>query len=123
MVEDRNPNLKNKAVFTHQSLVAGIPTKVLISTLLLTAFSAMVFCKYLPLWLGLIISVALALLILVPVYLLHKEDPEAYIVWMRSLWAPSRLTAGRSVRRRMLVLVPQSGGTFKVQPTSKGSKQ
>lgn len=116
MAEDRNPNLKNKAVFTDRDLTMGIPTRVFIATLFLALFSAFVFCKYMGAAIGLPLSILLALLILIPVYLVHKEDQEAYIVWLRSLFAPHRLSAGRSVRRRVLILVPAPGGALKPQP-------
>lgn len=123
MGEHRNPNLKNKAVFTQHHMIWGIPSRVFVGTLFLTFFSAFVFCKYLPLWIGIPASLVLAFVILLPVYLIHKEDPEAYIVWMRSLFAPFRLSAGRSVRRRVLILVPDSGGVLKVKPISQGLKK
>lgn len=122
MAEDKNPNLKNKAVFTQRDMSMGIPTRVLVGTMFLTLFSAFVFCKYLPLYAGIPLSLLLSFLILVPVYLVHKEDPDAYIVWLRSLFAASRLSAGRSVRRRVLVLIPQPGGALKTQPMNQQRK-
>ena len=123
MAEDRNPNLKNKAVFTQRDMSMGIPTRVLVGTLFLTGFSAFVFCKYLGLWIGIPSSFLLSFLILIPVYLVHKEDPEAYIVWLRSLFAATRLSASKSVRRRVLILTPLAGGALEIQPMSKGMKK
>ena len=123
MAEHRNPNLKNKAVFTQRDMIMGIPSRVFVGTLFLTFFSAFVFCKYLPMWVGAPASLLLSFLILVPVYLIHKEDPEAYIVWLRSMFAAARLTVARCIRRRVLVLAPQEGGALKVQPLSQGNKK
>ncbi|HGM4353942.1 TPA: hypothetical protein ACKPJR_006340 [Pseudomonas aeruginosa] len=124
MDEHRNPNLKNKAVFTHRDLSIGMPTRVFYATLFLVSFAAFVFIKYLGWAVGLPGAAILGILIFMPVYLIHKEDPEAYIVWLRSLVSASRLTVGRSVRRRMLVLVPLEGGEFKTQSLNQqGSKK
>lgn len=123
MAEDRNPNLKNKAVFTQRDMSMGIPTRVLVGTLFLAGFSAFVICKYLGLWIGIPSSLLLFCLILIPVFLVHKEDPEAYIVWLRSLVAASRLSASKSVRRRVLILAPLAGGALEIQPMSEGTKK
>lgn len=123
MDEHRNPNLKNKAVFTQRDLSIGMPTRVFYATLFLVSFAAFVFIKYLGWAVGLPGAALLAVLIFMPVYLIHKEDPEAYIVWLRSLVSASRLTVGRSIRRRVLVLVPQEG-EFKTQSLNQqGSKK
>ncbi|HDZ58143.1 MAG TPA: hypothetical protein ENI17_02685 [Pseudomonas xinjiangensis] len=115
MVEHKNPNLKNKAVFVDRDMVMGIPARVFVATVLLTFFTAFVFCKYLPLLLGIAASLVLSLLILLPVYLVHRDDPEAYMVWLRSLFTAARLTASRSTRRRVLMLTHRAGGDLHIQ--------
>ncbi|WAH62221.1 hypothetical protein LZ023_40805 (plasmid) [Pseudomonas silvicola] len=116
MSEHKNTNLENKAVFTHRDQKLGIPSKVFFGTLFLSIFATFVFVKYLPTLLGLLVSAAVTLIILIPAYLVHKDDPDAYIVWLRGLFAPARLTTVRSTRRRVLVLEPQEDGSFKPKP-------
>ncbi|WP_263147676.1 hypothetical protein [Pseudomonas sp. RIT-PI-AD] len=123
MGEHRNPNLKNKAVFTQRDMILGIPARVFIGTLFLVAFAAVVFCVYLPIYLGLGSSLVMGLLVLIPVYLVHKEDPEAYIVWLRSLFAAARLTVSRSTRRRVLLLSRRADGSLQVTTITKRSSK
>ncbi|BES73864.1 hypothetical protein RE428_48820 (plasmid) [Marinobacter nanhaiticus D15-8W] len=104
MAEHKNPNLKNKVVFTHRREVLGIPEKIFFSLCALCVFAAFVFCAYLGWSVGAPLSVALVVLVFVPVYLVHKEDHDAYSVWMRSLITPSRLTASRIKPRRLVLL-------------------
>ncbi|HFT6910270.1 TPA: hypothetical protein ACGRPR_006458, partial [Pseudomonas aeruginosa] len=59
------------------------------------------------------------LLVLIPVYLVHKDDPEAYIVWLRSLFAAARLTVSRSTRRRVLLLSRRADGNLQVTTITK----
>lgn len=117
-----NPNLKNKAVFTQRDMLFGIPTRVALAAFLLALFVGFVFIRYLPTTIGVLVSILFLFLILVPVYFVHKEDPEAYIVWLRGLFAPSRLSASKSVRRRMLLLSSETSrdGNLRVTQTFKG---
>lgn len=104
MAENTNPNLKNKVVFTQRRLVLGIPERIFGASLLLAIFAMFVFVTYLGWLIGLPAGLLLAAVIFVPEYLVHKEDPDAYLVWMRSLTAPSRLTASRISRKRLVLL-------------------
>jgi len=119
MGEHRNPNLKNKAVFTQRDMILGIPSRVAIATLFLVGFAAVVFCVYLPVYIGILCSFLIGLLVLIPVYLIHKEDPEAYVVWLRSMFAATRLTVSRSTRRRVLLLSRRPDGTTQVTSITK----
>lgn len=121
MSEHRNPDLENKAVFTSRSMKFGIPTRVFVAIVVVVAFSSFVCWSYLPKLIGIPVSFVLALVIFIPAYLAHKVDPDAYILWIRSLWADSRLTTLRSYKRPILVLVPGPGGEYIAQPTSTGS--
>lgn len=121
MSEHRNLNLKNKAVFTQRDSILGIPSRVAIATLLLVGFAAVVFCVYLPVFIGILCSLLIGLLVLIPVYMIHKEDPDAYMVWLRSLFVATRLTVRRSTRRRVLLLSRRSDGTLQVTPLTKGN--
>lgn len=123
MIEDKNPNLENKAVFVKQDQTFGLPTRVFIGALFLAGFAAFVFFKYLGVWMGLFVSIAVGLVILVPSYLIHQEDPDAYIVWLRGLFAPTRRTTVTGTRRRVVVLAPHAGGTLKPKPLSEGNQQ
>lgn len=123
MAEHRNPNLKNKAVFTQRDLILGIPSRVFIATMFLVAFGAVVFCIYLPTTLGIAASLVIGLLVLIPVYLVHKDDPEAYMVWIRSLFAAARLSVSRSVRRRVLLLSRRSDGNLQVTTITQSSQR
>ncbi|MCF5395295.1 hypothetical protein GIV96_25595 [Pseudomonas syringae] len=121
MAEHRNPDLENKAVFTSRSMIAGIPSRVFVAIVVLSSFAIFVNWMYLPKFLGIPLSVMLVLIIFIPAYLAHKDDPDAYVLWIRSLFASSRLTTRVTHRRTILVLAPGPGGVLTAQPTSKGS--
>ncbi len=121
--EHRNPNLKNKAVFTQRDTSLGVPTRVFVGTAFLILFAAVVFCSYLGWTVGLPATVVLALVIFLPVYLIHKDDPEAYVVWLRSMFTASRLSAVRNTRRRMLVLIPDGAGHFNIKTITQGNSK
>jgi hypothetical protein len=115
MDQDRNPNLKNKAVFTKRKTVVGIPDRVFYATCLLVVFCAFVFVSNLGWVLGLLISLLFGAIVFVPVYLVHKDDPDGYLVWLGGIFAPTRLTASR-VSARPLMLLSWNGDRSVVRP-------
>lgn len=115
MAENTNPNLKNKVVFTQRRQVLGIPDRVFGASLLLVVFSAFVFVTYLGWVVGLPAGALLGAVIFVPEYLVHKDDPDAYLVWLGSLFAPVRLTASR-ISARPLVLLDWNGDRSSITP-------
>lgn len=121
MGEHRNPELENKAVFTSRSFKFGLPTRVFVALLVIAGFAAFVSWVYLPKIIGIPLSIILVLVIYIPAYLAHKTDPDAYVLWIRSLFAHPRLTTLISHRRPILVLAPGPGGELIVQSTTKGS--
>lgn len=121
MGEHRNPELENKAVFTSRSFKFGIPTRVFVALGVLSAFGVFVSWTYLPKLIGIPVSIILVLVMYIPAYLAHKTDPDAYVLWIRSLFTNPRLTTLVSHRRPMLVLSAGPDGKLIAQPTSKGS--
>lgn len=115
MSQDRNPNLKNKAVFTKKKTVIGIPDKVFYASCLLFVFCAFVFVSHLGWLMGLPISLLFGAVVFVPEYLVHKEDPDGYLVWLGGLFTPARLTASR-VSARPLMLLSWNGDRSIVRP-------
>lgn len=99
-----NPDLENKSAFTKRREIYGIPAAIFIGVLGLAAFGAFVMISYLGVWLGLLGGFLLSLIILIPVYLIHLEDPDGWLVWLRSSWAPDLLDPCRITRRRVLLL-------------------
>lgn len=121
MAEHRNPDLENKAVFTSRPMKLGIPTRVFVGICVLSGFAAFVNWMYLPKLVGIPLTIVLLLIMFIPAYLAHKTDPDAYVLWIRSLFASPRLTTLFSHKRTILVLTPGPGGELIAQPTSKGS--
>lgn len=121
MDQHRNPDLENKAVFTSRSMKLGIPTRVFVGICVLAGFAAFVNWMYLPKLVGIPLTILLLLIMFIPAYLAHKTDPDAYILWIRSLFASPRLTTLTSHKRTILVLAPGPGGELTAKPTSKGS--
>lgn len=103
-------DLRNKAIFNHRKYIWGIPQRPFVASMALTLFASLVLFAYLPKLVALPCVVFLALLILIPVYLVHQDDPDAYVVWLLVLIAPERRITHRVLRREIVVLSESPSG-------------
>ena len=61
-------------------------------------------------------------MIMVPVYVVHKEDPDAYIVWFKSLIAPRRRSSW-IIKDRPIHVVEKTRSGLKVTSFSHSFKR
>lgn len=110
VVSEQRAELRNKAIFNHRKYIWGIPQRPFVASMALTVFAGIVLFAYLPKIIAVPCVVVLAMLILIPVYLVHKNDPDAYVVWMYALFASERRITHRVVRREIVVLSESPNG-------------
>lgn len=117
-VARNNSELRNRKVFNHRKLIWGIPQQPFVASAILTVFGVVVLFAYLPWYIASFAGLLWALMLMIPVYLVHQNDPDAYIVWLRLLVKPSAYVTHRQVRRRIVVLSETSSGMH-VKPLSR----
>jgi len=108
---EKNPQLQHRAL-SQQTLVLGLPTPVFAIALLITLFGAGLLLSSLGLVLGLLSSIALALLVFRPLQAIHKNDVQAWRLWLRAFHG-EHFTSHLVQKKTVLIQTKQHLLTFK----------
>lgn len=84
-----NPDLENKTAFTQRKEIFGIDAPIFIFSLFIAGFGAILMISYFGLLLGGFSGIVFILVTFIPLYLVHKEDPIAWVVYYRSFLSPT----------------------------------
>lgn len=83
----KNPALQNRRVFGEHSLICGIPTPHFVGA---GAMTLMTFVNF-----SLLAAVLVGAVLFLPLYLVHREDPQGLTVLLSTLVDPLRFSAGQ----------------------------
>ncbi len=106
-----NPQLQHHTL-SQQTLVLGLPTPVFAIALLIALFGAGLLLSSLGLVLGLLCSIALALLVFRPLQAIHKDDVLAWRLWLRAFQG-EHFTSHLVQKKTVLIQTKQHLLTFK----------
>lgn len=98
-----NPSLKNSSVFKHQKIVAGLPDKVFVIALFITLSGTFLFVK-LGLLLGTVLSIFFAYIVFKPLYLIHKNDIDAWRIYIKATYSPTYLDSSYTTPKKIFVV-------------------
>lgn len=111
-----NPNLKNSRVFNSRREKWGLPQEMVLVLLLVNLFALFLAVKYWSLFsvLGLVLFVVVTVM---PMFLIHREDRDAHIVWRRAIFSSGNLSNSTTkVRKvRFISLNPTKGNVHDSQ--------
>ncbi|HBO8052927.1 TPA: hypothetical protein L5C56_006480 [Pseudomonas aeruginosa] len=116
-----NPDLENKSAFVQRRESFGIPTKIWVGVMGMGLIALFGSLYIFGVWLGLLVGTVMCLVITMPVFMIHKEDPDAWIFWLQSLTAPDFLDPCRFDRRmvgrkRRILLLSWNGNDPVIGP-------
>ena len=118
-----NPDLKNRRVITHQKLILGIPAKVFLGVSVLAMIGVLAFFIYLPKFIAVLASVLLIFIFITPLYIVHKDDVEAWQIYIKLIFQRgSRFSAAQYQARRVSVLSVDSDNEIGFQTLSETIK-
>lgn len=98
-----NPSLKNSSVFKHQKIVAGLPDKVFVIALFITLSGAFLFFK-LGLFIGFTLSFFFAYIVFKPLYLIHRDDIDAWRIYIKATHSPTYLDSSYTTSKQIFVV-------------------
>nr|WP_012219794.1 hypothetical protein [Vibrio sp. 23023]ABX76981.1 Conserved hypothetical protein [Vibrio sp. 23023] len=99
----KNPALKNAQVFKQQKLIAGLPDKVFIIALVVSAFGTFL-CVKLGGLMGIGGGLLFAYVVYKPLYNIHQFDLEAWRLYLRALHAPTQFDARYTTEKKLNVI-------------------
>jgi len=102
--EQQNVDLRNKRSFTARREIWGMPSEIFIGTCVVTVFGVVVLMTYMGLWVGIFGGLLLAMIVMVPVYLVHRDDPDGAMVWLKGLFAPESYDPGLVTKRSVRLI-------------------
>ncbi|WP_330927115.1 hypothetical protein [Candidatus Sororendozoicomonas aggregata] len=105
----KNPGLKNKIVFKSQKMYLGMPDKPFVIVVFFGVFGAGVIWKLLGFYVGTFFVLCYAALLLLPIARIHRDDPEAWRVWIKNFASPAFLTARFTRNTNKVVKVLKNG--------------
>ncbi|WP_313479992.1 hypothetical protein [Stutzerimonas kunmingensis] len=120
---DPRVDLENKSAFVKRREIWGIPSEIFIGAMTLAVFGVIVMMNYFGFFAGFVAGLMLALIILVPVYLIHRNDPDGAMVWVRSLWSPESYDPCVIKRRKVLLIKQVRSGLVVESIHSEGKYQ
>lgn len=94
-----NVDLEIKRSFTTRRELMGIPSHYFIGAVMLAVIGVFVLINYLGFLLGATVSVFYVAVVIVPVFLVHKNDPEGATTALQGLLSPDAYDPARVVRR------------------------
>lgn len=104
-VRELDPKLRNLSVFAEEGTIAGMPGKIFVALSLLWLTITIVLFVYFNGWVAAFIGLVFLIVLFVPAYLVHKDDPQGYQTWLRAIWTPGKLSSVAYKKRRICVLV------------------
>lgn len=107
----KNPKLKNKRVFSHQKLIAGVPDKIFISVGIIALFALGIFVKLMG-WLGIIAGIIFIFLIYMPLITIHANDANAWKLWVATFNGSTRLSTKQTTHKLILIIKGSRTLTF-----------
>lgn len=107
-MSDANPDdqnkLRNLGVFNSESRTLGLPGKILTALVIFWLATTITLFIYTVWWIALFACVLFAIVLFVPAYLVHEEDPQGYKTWLFTLWAPGKLSTEKYSKREIRVI-------------------
>ncbi|ALE99166.1 hypothetical protein CSB66_5041 [Enterobacter hormaechei] len=101
--EQGNPNLTNAKVFNARNMKAGIPQQMYILLLFLNIFALVLAIKFFSI-LSVLAFIVFVLLTVIPMYIIHSEDPDAHIVWRRVIFSSGNLNNSKTTQRKVVFI-------------------
>jgi len=107
-MSDTNPEQQNKlrnlGVFNSESRVLGLPGKILTALAVFWLATTITLFIYTVWWLAIIAALVFGIVLFVPAYLVHEEDPQGYKTWLHTLWAPGKLSTEKYGKRDIRII-------------------
>ncbi|WP_244591528.1 hypothetical protein [Escherichia coli] len=113
---DLNPNLKNSRVFNSRREKWGLPQEMVLVLLLVNLFALFLAVKYWSVFSALGMAL-FAVVTVMPMFLIHREDRDAHIVWRKVIFSSGNLSNSKTkVRKvRFISLNPTKGNVHDSQ--------
>lgn len=107
-MSDANPDQQNKlrnlSVFNSESRILGLPGKILTALAVFWLATTITLFIYTAWWIALVACLLFAIVLFVPAYLVHEEDPQGYKTWILTLWAPGKLSTEKYSKRNIRII-------------------
>ncbi|NWA64059.1 hypothetical protein HX773_24485 [Pantoea sp. B9002] len=107
-MSDANPDQQNKlrnlGVFNSESRTLGLPGKILTALVVFWLATTITLFIYTVWWIAVFASLVFAVVLFVPAYLVHEEDPQGYRTWLHTLWAPGKLSTEQYGKRDIRII-------------------
>lgn len=102
--QDQQNKLRNLGVFNSESRTLGLPGKILTALVVFWLATTITLFIYTVWWIAVFASLVFAVVLFVPAYLVHEEDPQGYRTWLHTLWAPGKLSTEKYGKRDIRII-------------------
>lgn len=100
-----NPNLENKSAFTYRKEILGIDAGIFIIAAFISLFGTLTVITYFGLMIGIFTGLVLTAISILPLYIVHKEDPIAWRSYVSGFFAPQYWDPCLITKQRKVLLL------------------
>lgn len=93
----------NARVFSEKRMTLGIPVQMFVILMALNIFAVILLIKFFSIF-SLVLMGFFVLITWMPIYQIHKNDPDAWLVWLGTLLVKTRLNNDSFFKRKVVFI-------------------